>query len=263
MNQYSSKTYVLTVGCFDLFHSGHRALLQHMADIGDSLVVGVHSDSSVQELKSARCFDSLEERRAKLRACPKVGEVFSIDGPDPTAELAEVVRKYQSRGDLVYVRGDDMPHFPGSRLIREHRARVIYHPYSTGTSTSQLSARAHELARRLTQLLEDSSPLSIVVPLLEEAITFPSDAVMRLVYKHLYANGKQWLFGKPMRTLATAMEIAWSQPGSVRLIPAFAAQTHCEAISLDGLGYASLNDYFMRAPPQAPSVLEPMTFPRC
>lgn len=37
-------TTVLTYGTFDLFHVGHLRLLQRLADMGDTLIVGVSTD---------------------------------------------------------------------------------------------------------------------------------------------------------------------------------------------------------------------------
>jgi rfaE bifunctional protein nucleotidyltransferase chain/domain len=45
------KKIVFTNGCFDLLHAGHIAYLSEAADLGDVLIVGLNSDSSVQVLK--------------------------------------------------------------------------------------------------------------------------------------------------------------------------------------------------------------------
>src|SRR5207244_6326515 len=42
---------VFTNGCFDVLHVGHARYLQAARGLGDLLVVGVNSDSSVRELK--------------------------------------------------------------------------------------------------------------------------------------------------------------------------------------------------------------------
>ena len=43
---------VFTNGCFDLVHRGHVEVLANTADLGDRLIVGLNSDSSIQNLKS-------------------------------------------------------------------------------------------------------------------------------------------------------------------------------------------------------------------
>ena len=42
---------VFTNGCFDLLHAGHIACLTEAASLGDVLIVGINSDSSVRQLK--------------------------------------------------------------------------------------------------------------------------------------------------------------------------------------------------------------------
>lgn len=46
-----NKKIVFTNGCFDLLHAGHIAYLTDAAALGDVLVLGLNSDSSVQRLK--------------------------------------------------------------------------------------------------------------------------------------------------------------------------------------------------------------------
>ncbi|WP_104706746.1 D-glycero-beta-D-manno-heptose 1-phosphate adenylyltransferase, partial [Helicobacter bizzozeronii] len=47
------KRVVFTNGCFDLLHRGHVHYLQEAKKLGDILVVGLNSDSSVRTLKGA------------------------------------------------------------------------------------------------------------------------------------------------------------------------------------------------------------------
>ena len=42
---------VFTNGCFDLLHEGHLDLLKFAKSKGDTLIVGLNSDSSVKRLK--------------------------------------------------------------------------------------------------------------------------------------------------------------------------------------------------------------------
>ena len=47
------KRIVFTNGCFDLIHVGHTRYLQAAKALGDILVVGVNSDSSVRSLNKS------------------------------------------------------------------------------------------------------------------------------------------------------------------------------------------------------------------
>ena len=42
---------VFTNGCFDVIHRGHIEVLARTADLGDKLIIGLNSDSSIQKLK--------------------------------------------------------------------------------------------------------------------------------------------------------------------------------------------------------------------
>ena len=42
---------VFTNGCFDLVHRGHVEVLANTADLGDRLIIGLNSDSSIKNLK--------------------------------------------------------------------------------------------------------------------------------------------------------------------------------------------------------------------
>ena len=46
-------TLVFTNGCFDLLHIGHIRYLQEAKKLGDLLIVGINSDTSVRSLEKA------------------------------------------------------------------------------------------------------------------------------------------------------------------------------------------------------------------
>ena len=47
----TGKKIVFTNGCFDILHRGHAEYLEQAKSLGDLLVVGVNSDTSVKRLK--------------------------------------------------------------------------------------------------------------------------------------------------------------------------------------------------------------------
>ena len=60
------KRIVFTNGCFDLLHIGHVRYLEKARALGDILVVGVNSDSSVRKLKGPKRPILPEEERAGI-----------------------------------------------------------------------------------------------------------------------------------------------------------------------------------------------------
>src|SRR5512136_2991598 len=78
------KRIVFTNGCFDLLHIGHVRYLEEARALGDVLVVGVNSDTSVQKLKGAkRPILPQEERAEILSGLGCVDYVTLFDEIDP------------------------------------------------------------------------------------------------------------------------------------------------------------------------------------
>jgi rfaE bifunctional protein nucleotidyltransferase chain/domain len=79
------KTIVFGNGCFDLLHVGHIRYLQESRALGDVLIVGLNSDSSVRGLKGPRRPLMPQEERAEiLSALTAVDFIVIFD--DPTVE---------------------------------------------------------------------------------------------------------------------------------------------------------------------------------
>ena len=47
----NQKKVVFTNGCFDIIHKGHKIYLIAARELGDFLIIGLNSDSSVRQLK--------------------------------------------------------------------------------------------------------------------------------------------------------------------------------------------------------------------
>jgi rfaE bifunctional protein nucleotidyltransferase chain/domain len=62
------KRIVFTNGCFDILHRGHVRYLRQAKKLGDILVVGLNSDSSVSGIKPGRPINNEKDRAAVLAA---------------------------------------------------------------------------------------------------------------------------------------------------------------------------------------------------
>lgn len=124
----SRKRVVFTNGCFDIIHSGHIRLLEASKDMGDVLIVGLNSDSSIRRLKGpGRPINSQRDRARVLAALEAVGAVvlFSQDTP---RELLNVLRP-----DIL-VKGAD---YRESEIVgREFAGRVARIRLLAGKSTT-------------------------------------------------------------------------------------------------------------------------------
>ncbi len=126
-------TTVLTYGVFDLFHEGHRRLLERAKALGDRLIVGVVSDQYAVERGKLSTVDPLEVRMANVRGCPFVDEVIV---EDHHGQKAEDIRRF---GADILAMGDD---WLGKFEPLESLCRVIYLPRTPNISSSILRSGA-------------------------------------------------------------------------------------------------------------------------
>jgi rfaE bifunctional protein nucleotidyltransferase chain/domain len=133
------KRIVATNGCFDLLHFGHVSYLQQASKLGDLLVVGLNSDSSVHQLKGpSRPLAAAKHRAAVLAALECVDAVVIFSEKRAHRFLATVQPD-------VYVKGGD--YRPDSLDSRERAvltaigARIRLLPFVRGFSTTKLIER--------------------------------------------------------------------------------------------------------------------------
>lgn len=133
-------TKILTVGTFDVFHYGHLRLLEDAKKLGETLIVGVASDSLVHAFKGyGRPIYPLEQRMAILAALRCVDIVLEFTGKtkdDNTKALASLARR--TRPD-IFAEGegkDEMPEF-----LKEIGTRRVLIPRTPKMSTSKTIAR--------------------------------------------------------------------------------------------------------------------------
>lgn len=129
---------VFTNGCFDLMHIGHIRYLQAARNLGDLLVVGVNSDSSVRALSkgSDRPIVPDVQRAEVLAALACVDYVVIFPEPDPGALIAAL------QPDIL-VKGGDWPldRIIGRETVEARGGRVQTIPLVPGVSTTSLVQR--------------------------------------------------------------------------------------------------------------------------
>ncbi len=125
---------VFTNGCFDLLHIGHLRYLKRARALGDILVVGVNTDSSVQSLKGPeRPILPLEERMEILSCLECVDYVTSFEETTPL-ELISLLKPD------VLVKGGDWTKETviGKEVVEDLGGEVVILPFVEGNSTSNL-----------------------------------------------------------------------------------------------------------------------------
>lgn len=79
-----NKKIVFTNGCFDLIHQGHIDYLAKARDLGDILIIGLNTDSSVSRIKgSHRPIQDEKSRAIILGAMQFVDAIIYFDTPTP------------------------------------------------------------------------------------------------------------------------------------------------------------------------------------
>lgn len=128
------KSIVFTNGCFDIIHSGHIEFLQKARKLGDLLIVGLNSDSSVRKLKGEGRPIKTEKERASILAALKYVDYITIF----TEETPENMIR-ELRPDIV-VKGSDysIDQVVGRNIIEQYGGRVELVPIVQGFSTSTL-----------------------------------------------------------------------------------------------------------------------------
>ena len=131
---------VLTNGTFDLLHIGHVRYLEAARDLGDMLVVGINSDSSVRGYKGEGRPVVPQDERAEIVAALRCVDYVTIFD-EPTA-----VNLVESLQPDVYAKGGDYEHGTGKPLpereaVESYGGQVRIIPLVGGHSASDLIRR--------------------------------------------------------------------------------------------------------------------------
>ncbi|MGC8722778.1 MAG: D-glycero-beta-D-manno-heptose 1-phosphate adenylyltransferase [Acidobacteriota bacterium] len=131
------QTVVFTNGCFDLLHAGHVRYLNAARGLGDRLVVGLNSDSSVRRLKGEGRPVTPEAERAELLAALDAVNAVCLFAEETPLRLIELLTP-----DLLVKGGDWAPEaIVGRDHVLAHGGRVLTIPVVEGRSTTALLAR--------------------------------------------------------------------------------------------------------------------------
>jgi D-beta-D-heptose 7-phosphate kinase/D-beta-D-heptose 1-phosphate adenosyltransferase len=132
----SGRRVVFTNGCFDILHAGHLASLEGARRLGDFLVVGLNSDSSVRGLKGGkRPIIAQTDRAALLAGLACIDVVVIFDEPTPALLIEQL-------GPDVLVKGGDYQadQIAGAEFVRSRGGRVVTLPLVPGLSTTSILA---------------------------------------------------------------------------------------------------------------------------
>ena len=120
---------IFTNGCFDILHKGHVEYLKQSKQLGDKLIVGLNSDTSVKKLKGDdRPINNQQDRKAVLESLDCVDEVIIFDEDTPY----ELIKQIQP--DIITKGGD----YSFDTVVGNDLAEVVIIPSIEGYSTSKI-----------------------------------------------------------------------------------------------------------------------------
>lgn len=126
---------VFTNGVFDILHPGHVDYLSQARDLGDFLVLGLNTDSSVRMLNKApnRPLNNTEARAKVLAALACVDLIVPFEEENPRDLIAEL------RPDVL-VKGNDykIEDIAGHDIVQSYNGKVCTIPLAEGYSTTLL-----------------------------------------------------------------------------------------------------------------------------
>ena len=129
---------VFTNGCFDLLHQGHIDYLSKAGDLGDVLVIGMNSDSSVKKLnKGANRPIQNENDRALILSALQFVEAITIFNEDTPLGLIKIIQPD------VLVKGGDWKEneIVGADVVKSKGGNVVVIPFVEGYSTTNIEKK--------------------------------------------------------------------------------------------------------------------------
>lgn len=141
----SGKKLVVTNGCFDLLHVGHVSYLEAARNLGDLLLVGLNSDSSVRSLKGEGRPVNTEVDRAIVLAALECVSAVTIFSDTRAVRFLELARPD------IYVKGGDYTIETLDKnereIVEKYNGKIIILPVVPGKSTTALLNKMTQQAK--------------------------------------------------------------------------------------------------------------------
>ena len=133
----NGKKVVFTNGCFDILHRGHVEYLQKAKELGDLLVLGLNSDSSVKRLKGeSRPINNEKDRAIILSALECVDYIIIFDEDTPL----ELIKNLKPD---ILVKGGD---YKIENVVgREYAKETVLIDFVDGYSTTKIIKNINDI----------------------------------------------------------------------------------------------------------------------
>ncbi|MCM8777306.1 MAG: D-glycero-beta-D-manno-heptose 1-phosphate adenylyltransferase [Candidatus Omnitrophica bacterium] len=134
---------VFTNGCFDILHKGHIRLLKKAKSLGDVLIVGLNTDSSVRRLKGKDRPFLKEDDRAEILSALEMVDYVVLFPQDTPYKLIKIIKPD------VLVKGGDYKKegVVGRDIVEDYGGRVYIFPVIKGISTTKIVEKVKRLEK--------------------------------------------------------------------------------------------------------------------
>jgi rfaE bifunctional protein nucleotidyltransferase chain/domain len=135
------KAIVFTNGCFDIIHAGHVRYLSKAKELGDILIVGLNSDSSVKKIKGDMRPIVPQRERAEVLSAIEVIDYIVIFNESTPIKLIEAIEP-----DILVKGADWAGHsIVGGDIVKAKGGRVTRVRLSREKSTTNIIKKILEL----------------------------------------------------------------------------------------------------------------------
>ncbi len=132
--RFKKKKIVFTNGCFDILHRGHVVYLAKAAELGDKLIIGLNTDSSVRRLKGENRPVNNEEARAILLSSLIFTDKIILFEEDTPLQLINFIQP-----DVLVKGSDYQPEeIAGYDIVKTKGGEVITIELTKGFSTTSI-----------------------------------------------------------------------------------------------------------------------------
>lgn len=130
----AGKKIVFTNGCFDIFHAGHVRYLNMAKNLGNILIVGLNSDSSVIKIKGKNRPINPQRDRAEVLSGLECVDYITIFNEKTPENLIKIILPH------ILAKGSDWKgkEVAGSDIVMKNGGRVVFVPLLKGRSTSEI-----------------------------------------------------------------------------------------------------------------------------
>ena len=129
---------IITYGTFDLFHEGHRRLLERAKALGDYLIVGVTTEQYDIQRGKMNVVDSLMRRIDNVRSCGYADEIIVED------HEGQKISDIQNFNVNIFVVGSD---WTGKFDYLREYCQVVYLERTKDVSSTNLREARHGIVR--------------------------------------------------------------------------------------------------------------------